>query len=250
MLKLSFLKKYKKKFKRLIFKEKDFPIFFCKGKGLEVGAMDCPYQFPTDCKVDYADIYDDKKLEKILNKIPGNRFYKNKIVNPKYILKPNKYEFDEIFDSEYDFVFSSHSLEHSPNPVNSLVEQIRIIKPNGIVYCIIPNKNYTYDRLRRTTDSKVLIEKYESKNFDITEEEALDVIRNTDNHELYKIHNNRVLEFAKEIIEKKEGIHHFYTFDEINTIEILNYLVLKKKVLIKFFSADYNKDIHFALKKI
>ena len=57
------------------------------------------------------------------------------------------------------------------------------------------------------------------------------------------------LEYAREIIKKKEGIHHFHTFDETNIIEILIYLVKKCEANIEYFSGFKNRDLHFALRK-
>ena len=77
----------------------------------------------------------------------------------------------------------------------------------------------------------------------------MDVIKNTDSHALYEPHKDNPLEYAKEIIKKKEGIHHFHTFDETNVLEILLYLVKKKNAYIEYFSGLENRDIHFALRK-
>ena len=66
---------------------------------------------------------------------------------------PEKYysAFENIDNDTFDFVYSSHSLEHTPNPISALNDQIRITKPGGIIYSVIPNKKNTYDRLRKTT---------------------------------------------------------------------------------------------------
>ena len=50
-------------------------------------------------------------------------------------------------------------------------------------------------------------------------------------------------------ILKKEGIHHFHTFDETNTLEILIYLVKKNGANIEYFSGFQERDIHFAIRK-
>lgn len=46
----------------------------------------------------------------------------------------------EIKDSEFDFVHSSHCLEHLNNPRASLVNWLRVIKPGGFVVCTVPEE--------------------------------------------------------------------------------------------------------------
>ena len=60
----------------------------------------------------------------------------------------------------------------------------------------------------------------------------------------------RAEEYAKEMILNKEGIHHFYTFDDLNVMEIFIYLLKKNIIKIEHFSAKPEKDIHFALRVI
>jgi SAM-dependent methyltransferase len=249
---MSKLKQFKNKIKKkyLWRKYHDMAYFFCKGRGLEVGALSSPYIFNADCKLEYADIYDNDKLREILNKIPLENLYKNKLVKVKHILKPPKYFFDDIENETFDFVYSSHSLEHSPNPVATLTEQLRITKSNGIIYSVIPNKKNTYDRFRKVTPCVDLIKKFENNIFEHTLEEAIDVIKNSDNHELYNKNKKRAEEYAKEMITNKEGIHHYHTFDETNTMEMIIYITKKNNSYLEYFSGFQERDIHFVIRKL
>ena len=249
---MSLIKQFKNKLKKkyLWRKYNDMAHYFCKGNGLEIGALCYPYLFNNDCELKYADIFENTELRNIIENIPLENLYDKKLVKIDYILKPPKYSLDAINDREFNFVYSSHVLEHTPNPIFALNEQLRVIKPNGIVYGVLPNKKYTYDRLRKVTPAKDLIKKYENQIFDHTVDEALDVVKNTENHALYELHKDNALEYAKEIIRKKEGIHHFHTFDETNILEILLYLVKQNNFIIEYFSGFNNRDLHFALRKI
>ncbi len=40
-----------------------------------------------------------------------------------------------------DFVFSSHMIEHHPNPIAAIKEWYRIIKPNGYIIMVVPHRN-------------------------------------------------------------------------------------------------------------
>jgi SAM-dependent methyltransferase len=245
------IKQFKNKIKKkyLWRKYHDMAHYLCKGNGLEVGALCYPYLFNEDCKLKYADIFENSKLRSILDDLPLDNLYDQQLINIEYILKSPKFLLDSVKSNTFDFVYSSHVLEHTPNPIAALNDQLRIVKSGGIVYVAMPNKKNTFDRTRKVTPADVLINKFENEIFNHTIDEALDVIKNTDSHALYEPHKEYPLDYAKEIIKKKEGIHHFHTFDETNILEILIYLVKKNEAHIEYFSGLDNRDIHFALRK-
>jgi SAM-dependent methyltransferase len=65
----------------------------------------------------------------------------------------------------YDFVFSSHSLEHIANPLKAINEWLRIIKPGGYVVIIVPEKSCCFDHKRDYSTFSTLLSQYE-KNVD------------------------------------------------------------------------------------
>lgn len=248
LLKLFFKEKLKKKYYKKY--NSDLAYFLCEGNGLEVGALSAPYKFSNKCKLKYADIFEKKKLETVISNIPIDGLYTGNYVDIDYLLSPPKYLFENILNNTFDFVYSSHCLEHTPNPVSSLIDQIRITKPRGIVYVVLPNKNYTYDKKRKLTSSEFLIKKYENQNYTHSLEEALDVVKNTLDHPLYNKNKSQAEKYANEMISNNEGIHHYYTFDDLNVTEIITFLKRKNLINLEHFSAKYNKDIHFALRVI
>jgi len=54
-------------------------------------------------------------------------------------------------DGNYDFVLSSHNLEHFANPVKALKEWQRVTRPGGDLILILPNYKYTFDHRRTPT---------------------------------------------------------------------------------------------------
>ena len=46
----------------------------------------------------------------------------------------------EIKDEEFDFLHSSHNLEHLKNPRVALVNWLRAIKPGGFIVCTVPDE--------------------------------------------------------------------------------------------------------------
>jgi SAM-dependent methyltransferase len=63
-----------------------------------------------------------------------------------------------IDDHGYDFVLSSHSLEHTANPVKALKEWIRVVKPGGPVIVVLPDYRHTFDHRRSPTPIEHMVE--------------------------------------------------------------------------------------------
>lgn len=80
----------------------------------------------------------------------------------------------------YDFCFSSHSLEHIANPLKAISEWLRIIKKNGYIIIVVPEKSLCFDHKRKYTNLSTLITQYE-KNVGEDDLSTLpDILRNHD----------------------------------------------------------------------
>lgn len=67
-----------------------------------------------------------------------------------------------IPNEKYDFVLSCHCLEHTANPIKALKEWCRILKPEGRLALILPDKQFTFDHKRPYTTINHLISDYEN----------------------------------------------------------------------------------------
>lgn len=63
-------------------------------------------------------------------------------------------------DESYDFLVSSHTLEHIANPLKALIEWKRVIKKGGHLILILPEKSHCFDHKRDYTKFNVILEKY------------------------------------------------------------------------------------------
>lgn len=61
----------------------------------------------------------------------------------------------------YDFVLSSHVLEHTANPILALSEWIRLLKDQGTLVLLLPRKDKTFDHRRPVTTMEHLIADFE-----------------------------------------------------------------------------------------
>jgi SAM-dependent methyltransferase len=70
-------------------------------------------------------------------------------------------DLSEIRDQSYDFLVSSHCLEHCANPILAVKEWKRVVKPGGVMMLFLPNKALTFDHRRAFTTFEHLVSDYE-----------------------------------------------------------------------------------------
>jgi SAM-dependent methyltransferase len=66
-----------------------------------------------------------------------------------------------ISNESYDFVLSSHSLEHVANPLKALYEWRRVLKKGGVLLICLPEKHRSFDHRRPVTEFSHLVKDYE-----------------------------------------------------------------------------------------
>lgn len=67
-----------------------------------------------------------------------------------------------IANETYDFVLGSHVLEHVANPLRALQEWMRVLKPDGGLVIVVPDKRVTFDRLRPYTTFEHLVADFQA----------------------------------------------------------------------------------------
>ncbi|GAB5414284.1 MAG: hypothetical protein Cons2KO_18870 [Congregibacter sp.] len=65
-----------------------------------------------------------------------------------------------IADAHYDFLLSSHCIEHLANPLKAMQEWVRVIKPDAPLALVVPHKAGTFDHRRPVTSFSHLLEDY------------------------------------------------------------------------------------------
>ncbi len=66
-------------------------------------------------------------------------------------------------DGTYDFVLSSHNLEHLANPVRALAEWRRIMCASGVLILALPNYQKTFDHRRKPTTVDHMLKDFEQE---------------------------------------------------------------------------------------
>lgn len=156
----------------------------------------------------------------------GNSFVFNKGTAPghQYVGEASNLAF--IDDCSYDFVLSSHCIEHLANPLQGLAEWTRVLKPNGILVLVIPHKDGTFDHRRPVTSLEHLIHDFEHQ----TDEGDL-----THLEEILKLHdlakdpaagNFQAFQERSKRNSENRCLHH-HVFDTRLAVEVVNYMGLE-----------------------
>ncbi len=142
----------------MFFKPSRLAFKYCKGKGLEI-AGSAHNSFCLDTlNVDLTDSMDTIfKKEEI--DFCGEALPVDIVAQGDNIPLP---------EESQDFIISSHVLEHFSNPIKALIEWNRLIKPNGIIFMIIPHKERTFDKNRLRTTLQHLINDYQTNNTELS----------------------------------------------------------------------------------
>ena len=69
---------------------------------------------------------------------------------------------DRIADASYDYLLSSHCIEHLANPLQGLLEWRRVLKPGGLLFLVVPHKDGTFDHRRPVTPLAHLRQDFEA----------------------------------------------------------------------------------------
>lgn len=69
-------------------------------------------------------------------------------------------QLDDLIEATYDFLAASHVLEHLANPIKTLSQWVKCVRPGGAVILIVPSKGRTYDVDRPNTTLDHLIRDY------------------------------------------------------------------------------------------
>jgi SAM-dependent methyltransferase len=69
---------------------------------------------------------------------------------------------DKIEPNKYDFVLSCNNLEHIANPFKALSAWLRIIKQNGLILLVVPDKDTNFDHKRKITKFEHLLEDFKN----------------------------------------------------------------------------------------
>lgn len=167
-----------------------------------------------------------------------NYMYFGEKVGYQYIKEASRLE--GIPDNSYDFLLSSHCLEHCANAIKTIKEWQRVVKKNGILLLVLPDRRFTFDNKRNVTTFNHLLEDY---NNDVDERDL------THLPEILRLHDLAMdipagnledfTERSKRNFENRCLHHHVFDFELLK--QLLNYREIK--ILYTCFVEPYHQII-------
>jgi SAM-dependent methyltransferase len=128
---------------------------YIKGSGIEIGALCHPLKVVDGVAVKYIDRFDRDGLHEQYPAIPVEEMCPVDLVDDGEHL-------ETIANSSQDFVIANHFLEHCKNPIKTIENWLRVLKPGGIIFCAIPDKTKCFDRNRPNTEWEHIFNEYKT----------------------------------------------------------------------------------------
>lgn len=205
------------------------------GNGLEIGGLSPIFQkknilpiYPHINRLDNCNFSYHTVWEEDLNKGLTYTYDEKREAGRQFILEAT--DLSEIKSESYDFLLSSHVLEHTANPIKALHEWIRVVKTKGHLILLIPHKDGTFDHNRPTTSLEHLIQDYENN----TTEKDL-----THLDEILKLHDLSMDKAAGTYVEfhdrskknyENRCLHH-HVFNVKLVVQLIDHMKLKIKTV-------------------
>lgn len=225
------------------FEERDWRGYFAgqlSGRGIEIGPLHRPMVRHGGMNVEYIDRCTVAELREHypeLNDLP--------LVEPHII--GNAETMDVVPDAEYDFLIAAHVIEHMKNPLESLKQWCRVLKPGGLLYMIVPDKRMIFDRKRVRTTLEHLILDYQQPSDERDYEHYLDYA--------VHVHDKRGREAIAEADRLRDTDYsiHFHVFLPTDVVRLLEYLseaITPIDIVEGPVMAPGSDEFHFLLRKL
>ncbi len=117
---------------------------YLSGSGIEIGALHLPLMVPEGATVRYVDRAPADQLRKIYPELNIFRFAAVDIIDDGEKLR-------SVEPASQDFIIANHFLEHCENPIETLFTHLSRLKPGGILYLAVPDRDKTFDSRRPIT---------------------------------------------------------------------------------------------------
>lgn len=205
---------------------------YLRGQGLEIGALHCPLEVPPGVVVKYVDYSTREENVKKYPEIDGSRIVITDHVDDGFVLSC-------IRNASQDFIIANHVLEHSPNPLQALLNWSSALKANGYLFITLPNAGKGFDRGRIITSVKHIVEDYELVKAD---KMLAFASRNREHYKefvdisipnLKKVHRNLKIyrteadknEYVDKLVRESSVDAHFHVFTKSSLSNVMQYLV-------------------------
>ena len=130
-------------------------------RGLEIGPLAAPRVRKDEGDVFYVDHTDAEGLRRKYATNPVLKDRLDQIVDIDCVIGDSQGIHEAVAgQSPFDYVIAAHLIEHIPDPITWLSDIASVLRPRGILSLVIPDKRFTFDMNRRTTEIGDLVDAY------------------------------------------------------------------------------------------
>jgi len=124
------------------------------GTGLDIGALHRPMVKHSGMKVVYVDRLPAAELKKHSPELSEFPLVEADIISDAQYLPG-------IDSGKYDFVIASHLIEHMSCTLGALEAWFRVLKVGGLLYLVVPDKRYIFDKKRSLTTFEHILKDFQ-----------------------------------------------------------------------------------------
>jgi SAM-dependent methyltransferase len=126
-------------------------------RGLEIGPLDRPSITSADGPIRYVDFATTEELRVARKNDPTVNVDR---LAPVHFIWGDKTLAQAVGKERFDYVVASHVVEHVPDLIGWFRELAEVLEPGGVVSLVVPDKRYTFDRLRPETQVPEVVEAF------------------------------------------------------------------------------------------
>ena len=204
--------------------------------GLEIGAFMRPTVSPDEGSIRFLDFYSTEELQKQARESGEDE---SLVVPVAYVVKNDYY--DAVVRDSFDYIIANHVIEHISNPIKWLRMLQGMLTDNGILFLVIPDKKYNFDKFRTDTPLSYLLSDYLENVSGIQTNDSIDAALYYDMRYVKKenVLSQRLNQDAikNAMTDKHPGLHSHVFQGELFLDKILKPILYMK--LLDFHILDY-----------
>ncbi len=124
------------------------------GSGLEIGPLHQPLALPAHAHARYVDRMSVADLRREYPELVDWDLTEVDIVDDGETLAT-------VAEESQDFIVANHFLEHTENPIGTILTHLGKLKPGGVLFYAVPDKRFTFDFRRPVTPIEHMVADYE-----------------------------------------------------------------------------------------
>jgi len=222
---------------------------FAIGSGIELGPGHHPFKLPFGAAdVKYVDRWEPDENRRLFRELgaEGAGF-----PQPDIVANLDTDRLSAVADGSQDFVIASHIIEHVAEPLGQLADIHRVLRGDGAALILLPDRRYTFDRMREPTALPHLIDEHRARITEVSDEHIEDFLRKTGSWNASWSADDRRRQFD---LHRKRSIHvHCWSQDEF--LPVIEYTIREMGMRWQLLDAIFIEDVEegfefgFALRK-